>query len=374
MIRVPGLAMNASFASMAMTVDLEEQLRAVLEAQPYGVIVLGLGGVILSASSRAEKLMRRALPGGTRLADVLDEAVVTTGETDTAGLMRGVEIGFDEIALWLKAEPAPQRPGIEAVVSVVDVTPLRGSLDERTSSLRFLLHDLRSPLNSIVALTQLEAGDPAAFDSCGGMSKISDLARYVLSLGEQFLVSSIATHVANKDFRRFDLRAMMRQIIPQLEVTGVHRGVPLQLWLPDSSAVWVCGVRNFLARAFQNVVDNAIHASPAGEPVTVQLKTRDGFADIVITDRAGGLPGVREPQLVTDFDSLTRSGAAGFGLGLKLARQIVELHGGSLSAESAPGIGTSFVLSIPLLTATPASRVSVSLEDIDQALTRRANH
>jgi signal transduction histidine kinase len=357
-----------------LTTGLDGQLLAVLDAQPWGVIVLGRDRVIVSASARAEKLMQRPLLSGLRIDDVLADMIVSTGATDTESLMRGIELELDNVSLWLKAEAVQERSGIEAVISVVDISPLRRSLDERTTSLRFLLHDLRSPLNSIVALTQLEAGDRATFDECGGMDKIAQLARYVLSLGEQFIVSSIATHVANHDFRRFDLRAMMCQIIPQLEVTGVYCGVPLQLWLPDNAAVWVSGVRNFVARAFQNVVDNAIHASPHGESVTVSLKAREGFADIVVTDRAGGLPGLSEPRKVTDFDSLSLAGATGFGIGLKLARQIVELHGGTLYAESIPGEGTSFVLSLPLLAASSARAPRMSLEEADRALRRHADH
>ena len=361
-------------ASPIMSADIGGQLLDVFDAQPSGLIVLGHSGAIVYASARAEKLMQRALPMGSKFADVLAEMIVATGASDAEALARGIELELDNAALWVKSEPVQNRSDIEAVVSVIDVTGLRRSLDERTTSLRFLLHDLRSPLNSIVALTQLEAGDPDAFAECGGMDKIAQLARYVLSLGEQFIVSSVATHIANRDFRRFDLRAMVRQIIPQLEVTGVYCGVPLQLWLPDNAAVWVSGVRNFVARAFQNVVDNAIHASPQGEPVTVSLRINQEFADIVVTDHAGGLPGLQQPQKVTDFDTLPKSGSTGFGIGLKLARQIVELHGGVLYADSVPGDGTSFVISLPRLATSGTGAARMSLEDADRAFQRRADH
>jgi signal transduction histidine kinase len=342
---------------------------ALLRAQPWGTVLLEPGGTIFEASERARTLLQQPLPRGQRLADALaDMIAATTGAADSEALARGVELELENGALWLKAEPAEGIAGVDTVVSVADITPLRRSLDERTTSLRFLLHDLRSPLNSIVALTQLETGDRDTFERCGGMQQIGQLARYVLSLGEQFIVSSIATHLANRDFRRFDLRAMVRQMIPQLEVTAVYCAVPLQLWLPDGAAVWVSGVRNFVARALQNLVDNAIHASPEGAPVAVSLKMRAGFADIVVSDRAGGLPGLTQAQTVTDFDALGKAGASGFGMGLKLARQIVALHGGTLHAESTPGEGTSFVLSMPLLNgAPPAGGAPRSFAQAEQA-------
>jgi len=356
----------------AAAADDDARRAALLAAQPWGTVLLEPGGTIYEASARARTLLQQPLPRGQKLADALaDMIAATTGEADSDALARGVELEFENGALWLKAEPVEGIAGVETAVSVADITPLRHSLDERTTSLRFLLHDLRSPLNSIVALTQLETGDRDAFERCGGMEQIGQLARYVLSLGEQFIVSSIATHLANRDFRRFELRAMIRQMIPQLEVTAVYCSVPLQMWLPDGAAVWVSGVRNFVARALQNLVDNAIHASPEGAPVTVALKTRAGFADIVVSDRAGGLPGLTEAQTVTDFDSVGRPGSSGFGIGLKLAQQIVELHGGTLRAESAPGVGTSFVLTMPLIAGGRAAALApLSFEEAEAARQR----
>ena len=118
------------------------------------------------------------------------------------------------------------------------------------------------------------------------------------------------------------------------------------------------GMRNFVARAFQNLIDNAIHASRAGERITVALRTREGFADIVVSDRAGGLPGLKVRQTVTDFGTFSNAGTTGFGIGLKLAQQITELHGGTLRAESTPGEGTAFVMSVPATVAAFASRSS----------------
>ena len=353
---------------------MEGQYRGILDdAQPWGTILLARGGIVVSASARAQRLMRRALPSGLKFADVIADSGVATGMADIEALRRGIELDLDEVALWLKAEFTGAVPGIEAVVSVIEITALRHSLDERTTSLRFLLHDLRSPLNSIVALTQLETSDREAFERCGGMRQIGQLARYVLSLGEQFIVSSIATRLENQDFCRFDLREMVLQMIPQLEVTALCRSVALQLCPFDEASVWVSGMRNFVARAFQNLIDNAIHASRAGERITVALRTREGFADIVVSDRAGGLPGLKLRQTVTDFGTFSNAGTTGFGIGLKLAQQITELHGGTLRAESIPGEGTAFVMSVPATVAAFASRSSVPTPQSEVQISRPLN-
>jgi signal transduction histidine kinase len=284
-----------------------------------------------------------------------------------ADLEAGREVRIDESTFWVQAGPAAGDSG-ESVVAITDVTPFARSLDDRAMSLRFLLHDLRSPLNSISALTQLDASDPEAFERCGGMQQITSLARYVLSLGEQFIFTSVTGHLNARDFRRFDLRATLRQIISQLEVTAVYCGIGLHLWLPDSAPVWVSGMRNFVARAIQNVIDNAVRASPRGEAVTVSLRHADGFAEVVIDDRAGGLPGLAHGVRLADFEKLGKRTATGFGLGLKLAVEIVALHGGALYAELNAQGGTQFVLRLPCLNRVAAAPGATSLVDADRAL------
>jgi signal transduction histidine kinase len=280
-------------------------------------------------------------------------------------LEAGRELRVGETTLWLQAGPSGASG---AVIAVTDVTPFARSLDERAMSLRFLLHDLRSPLNSISALTQLDASDPEAFERCGGMQQITQLAHYVLSLGEQFIFTSVTEHLLARDFKRFDLRVTLRQIISQLEVTAVYCGIALHLWLPDNAPVWVSGMRNFVARAIQNVIDNAVRASPRGETVTVSMRVADGCAEVLVNDCAGGLPGLFEGERLTDFEALGKKSSTGFGLGLKLAVQIVGMHGGTLWAERNEQGGTLFALRLPCLNSAATASAPTSLVDADRAL------
>jgi signal transduction histidine kinase len=346
--------------------DEIRRMRATFAGLPCGVIALGAAGDVLDASARALGMLQMTLPAGADFAEALSERFEMTEVLRPADLARGVDLRVDETTLWLQASRAADAAG--SVVAVSDVTAFAHAVDERAMSLRFLLHDLRSPLNSISALTQLDASDPEAFERCGGMQQITQLAHYVLSLGEQFIFTSVAEHLHARDFKRFDLRATVRQIISQLEVTALYCGVALQLWLSDSSPVWVSGMRNFVARAIQNVIDNAVRVSPRGEAVTVSLRHAGGFVEVLVDDRAGGLPGLAEGARLTSFDQLGRRTATGFGLGLKLAVQIVELHGGSLYAELNGAGGTLFVLRWPCLNPGAAKSAPASLVDADRAL------
>lgn len=326
------------------------RLDILLNSQPWGTIAFAHDGSVVMASVRAAALLGRAIPAGIGLRELFPELDQLYGPDLPAALgLQGVEMQVDDTWLWLKLGEVEGDREIGASLALIDVTQLHRALDDRIASLRFLSHDLRSPQNSIVALTQLQECDPEAFERCGGMQQIAQLARYALSLGDDFIFSSVAGGLQRDRFVRFDICAMVRDMIPKLDVVAVYRGVSLQLWQQEGTPVWINGVRVFAARALQNLVDNAIYASAPGSAVRVSLKVQDGFADIVVSDAAGGMPGLPEQGIFTDFEKLPDKAITGFGLGLKLTAQIVRLHGGTLHAESTRGVGTTFVIRFPCL-------------------------
>lgn len=345
--------------------DEARRMRGVLCGLPCGVIVLDGAGAVVHANARALDMLTMDLPVGIDFSAALSERFEMADVPRPCDLEAGRELRVDETTLWLQAGPS----GADgAVIAVTSVTPFARSLDERAMSLRFLLHDLRSPLNSINALTQLDASDPEAFGRCGGMQQITQLARYVLSLGEQFIFASVTEHLQARDFKRFDLCVTLRQIASQLDVTAVYCGIALHLWLPDNAPVWVSGMRNFVARAIQNVIDNAVRASPRGATVTVSMRLAGGCAEVLVNDCAGGLPGLFESERLTDFEALGKRSATGFGLGLKLAVKIVGMHAGALWAELNEQGGTLFVLRLPCLNSAAVVSAPASLVDADRAL------
>ncbi|AIO70919.1 histidine kinase-, DNA gyrase B-, and HSP90-like ATPase family protein [Burkholderia oklahomensis] len=319
------------------------------DQQASGMLALDRDGAIVAATARAHALLGCTLSAGLPLRTVLGDAAGADTAALFEALEQGLEFETDDAILWLTLRPVEHDPAIAATVTVAEVTPLRRALDERVASLRFLAHDLRSPQNSILALTQLHDADPEAFAACGGLERIAQLARHALLLGQDYLVASAADDLRQRHFVRFDLRKMLRELVPKLEVGAVYRGVALQLWLDDAAPLWLRGARVFVARALQNLIDNAVQASRQGARVEIRMHVRDAHAEVTIRDWAGGLPGLTPDGRMTDFAPLAKRGSMGFGLGLQLASQVVAAHAGTLHAESNRGVGTSFVLRLPML-------------------------
>jgi signal transduction histidine kinase len=108
-----------------------------------------------------------------------------------------------------------------------------------------------------------------------------------------------------------------------------------------------------LSRAVQNLLDNAIKYSPPGEPVTVSLalEVRDGveWATLSVEDHGIGIPEIDLPHI---FEAYYRgsnvNSIAGHGLGLASVRQSVEAHGGRIEVRSEPGVGSIFLVRLPV--------------------------
>lgn len=320
--------------------------------QPWGTIAIDASARVIAASAQAARMLGMSPVAGQALHDLLPQLPAQCLHDAFSLLGQGLEVERESMCLWVKLCPVPEAETVAATLSLIDITLLRREIDQRMSSLRFLSHDLRSPQNSILALAQLHDLDHDAFCACGGMGRIAELARYSLALSEDFIISSLVGTMQRPDFLRFDLHETVRQLIVQQEVAAAARGIDLRLQAP-SGGVWVRGVRVFVARAVQNLVDNAVNASPQGAAVSIVLRAVDDMADIEVCDSAGGLPGLPPRGRLRDFAQGTSRARLGFGLGLKVTTQVVQMHGGDLFAESNGG-GTTFTMRIPCSDTTPA--------------------
>ena len=102
--------------------------------------------------------------------------------------------------------------------------------------------------------------------------------------------------------------------------------------------------RNQIFQALINIMNNAIHAMPQGGDLSVHLRHRPGWAEIAISDTGTGIDADVRSKIFEPFFT-TRS--TGSGLGLTIARHIVQDHRGEIALESSPGVGTTFILRLP---------------------------
>ena len=99
-----------------------------------------------------------------------------------------------------------------------------------------------------------------------------------------------------------------------------------------------------------NLVDNAVRYTPNGGSVTVSARRRNGSVEVAVSDTGTGIPAEHLPRLFERFyraDPARGRGEGGTGIGLAIARSVVEAHGGQIKAESRPGQGSIFTFDLP---------------------------
>ncbi|WP_437923623.1 PAS domain S-box protein [Sorangium sp. So ce291] len=220
--------------------------------------------------------------------------------------------------------------------------------------LAMLAHELRNPLgpirNAVEILRRVAGQQPSLARACGVIDRqVSHMARLVDDLLD---VSRVARGRIQLRKERCDLSRLLRQTVEDYRSTLEASGLSLDLELP-AEPVWVTGDPTRLSQAVSNVLQNANKFTDAGGRVTVTLSaTSESSAAIRIRDTGIGMDQAMLGRMFEPFSQADRSldrSRGGLGLGLSLVKGVVELHGGTVSAESAGiGQGTEIVLRLPL--------------------------
>jgi signal transduction histidine kinase len=138
-------------------------------------------------------------------------------------------------------------------------------------------------------------------------------------------------------------------------VLATQKGLQLKL-NGNLPAITLTGDDEMLKRMLLNLLDNAVKYTPEGGEINIALESQNGAARIVVTDTGIGIPAEDQPRIFDRFyrvDKARSRALGGAGLGLSIARWIVEGHGGTLWVESAVGQGSSFQVELPLNTSAP---------------------
>jgi signal transduction histidine kinase len=222
-----------------------------------------------------------------------------------------------------------------------------GRLDEATSRQRSFVadaaHELRSPLASMRAELDVAAAHPEAADWRALVARLSTSSRRMGRLVEDLLVLATAEESGARRNNEVDLDDV---VLGQLEALRTTTALRLDVDGLAPARVW--GDRDQLERVVANLLDNAEHY--ATTTIAVELRHDDGEAELVVADDGPGIPPEHRRRI---FDRFTRVDAArdrragGAGLGLAIARRIIERHGGSISVADAPR-GTRIVVRLPV--------------------------
>lgn len=215
-------------------------------------------------------------------------------------------------------------------------------------------HDLKTPITSIIGYVEgIQDGVASTPDKMDKYLKtIHGKAKHMDRLiDELFLFSKLDLNQVPFTFEQVDIGAFLRQTADELRFELEQKGIRLEAREPAGAAVKVSADRVQLKRMIVNVVENSIKHMDKPEPrIALSWRMNDqGEAVVSIEDNGTGISAESLPYVFDRFyraDSSRSGSGGGSGLGLAIAKQISERHGGTIWAESEPGIGTriSFTL------------------------------
>jgi two-component system sensor histidine kinase KdpD len=260
-----------------------------------------------------------------------------------------------EVDQRLRAQVVPALGALVAIAlsrdrlqaEAVETAALRRSDDVKTALLRAVSHDLRTPLTAIVA------GGHAL-----GASSLTDEERRELSaavVGEGTRLSTLVDKLLDLSKLQAGSAEPRRDWVSIEDILlAAHEGLAdrsadIRLSIdPDVPALRADGAQ--LERAFANVLENARRYSD-GLPVSVNVRRMGTQVMVRIVDQGPGIPAAERERIFEPFYRSRGPGRrpwTGSGLGLAIARGFVEANGGTISVESLPGQGTSFVIALPV--------------------------
>jgi len=358
-------------------------LEALLEASPVGVAVFDARtGAAKSVNREVRRIIGALIDPGQSLeaflgvltAVLTDGREVTMGDLLSGGWMdEGQSLRAAEVTLkvpdgrslntLMNATPIHSHDGeLETLVlTLQDMTPVELLEQRRTEFLGMVSHELRAPLTSIrgSATTLLDAAeelDPAEMRQFFRI--ILEQADHMRELiGDLLDVSRIETGTLPVAAEPQEVADLVDRARNTFLSGGGSQALELDI-PPDLPPV--LADRRRIVQVLGNLIANASYSSPESSAIRVGAASEDGHVVVSVTDEGAGIPPERLPLLFQKFSRAEEEDGGrdseGAGLGLAIAKGIVEAHGGRIWAESdGPGLGARFTFTLPALDRTGAA-------------------
>jgi len=355
---------------------LREMIRLALEQQGFEVVEAmdSADGIARAREQRPDLIlcdvnMDKAGAGYTTLSKLREDPttaaipfILMTGLADAAGMRHGMELGADDYL------PKPFK--VDELYATVNARlrkaqTVRAEAEKQLSLLRsqislMLPHEMRTPLNGIISNAELLADSAGAFDA----ATIADMSRDIRDSGqrlerliENFLIYAQLEIVASDPQSTARLRTAVtdhpQKIIREAADAQGEKVGRIDNLLLDLGTASLAIAPDYFKKIVEELIQNALKFSDAGSCVRVYLKADGPDVFFSVQDEGRGFSTEQIDRIgaYMQFERKMQD-EQGFGMGLAIAKKLVELHGGELAIESAPGVGSTVTVKLP---ASPAA-------------------
>jgi len=359
--------------------ESEARFRGLVEAAPVAILIADQNGIVSLINKEVEKLFGyqpKELIGYSLDILVPDDRrgkhqdLVTRYAESPHICPRGHSLDMagrrkdgTEFPVEIELSYVRTQDGIQVVSFIIDLTErkkteiaLRQSLvkekelgDLKSRFVSMASHEFRTPLANISALTDTIIAYRTKLSEeqiTSRLSKIQDqIAQLKAIMDDVLQLARMQARRAEFVPTLLDLDSVARSVMDEFQSRATHHFV----YHCDDALHAVMMDRKLIRQILSNLMSNAIKYSPDGNMVIVHLAYERGDLRLSVQDEGIGIPVADLPHLFEPFHRASNVGAvSGTGLGLIIAKEAVELHGGTISVDSTVGVGTTFTIHIPL--------------------------
>jgi two-component system phosphate regulon sensor histidine kinase PhoR len=334
------------------------RMAAILAGMVEGVVVVDPQGRLRLANDAASQMLRLDhLAEGRHYIEIIRHPAIKTlvAEALAGGTPAPVELSPPrDPSRILTARAAPSDAGAGAVGVVVvlhDITDLRRADQVRRDFVANVSHELRTPLTAVrgyleaLAEPDIDADDRRRFLEIL-MSNTRRMERLVRDL---LRLARLDAGQETLELASCDVRELLQSVIEELKPSLESRRQDVEIaTAPDASRVTADPAK--LHDVLRNLIANATTYGPEASRIRVGVERVSDLMRISVTDEGPGIPDEDMSRIFERFYRVDKSRArdpGGTGLGLAIVKHLVELHGGHVRVENAPGAGACFTIELP---------------------------
>ncbi len=340
------------------------QLLTLINSITDGIVAVDPAGRPLFVNARAQSQLAldASPPEGARLADLLPAGELSRSLLEGMDAALTTAVSRREISvpagegenrhLELISLPVRERTGdlIGALTVLRDVTAFKELDQTKSDFLNRASHQLKTPVGLIrgFADTLVKHPDIEEEQRRHFLGLIHQEASRLTDLIENLLdFAQVESKMIRVEMERVSLEAFLRETLPAFEARAAERGIRIDLAAQGAPVIETDP--NCLREAVGNILDNSLKFTPRDGTISITVERRDREADLFIRDSG---PGIAENELPRIFDKfytgMTTNQGTGTGLGLYIAKELIDTLGGGISVSSRLGEGTSFRITLPV--------------------------
>lgn len=226
---------------------------------------------------------------------------------------------------------------------------LEQSLHTQRQLIEDMAHELRTPLSILkgeleVTLKRIRSAQEYESVLLTSLEEVNKIIKLVEGL---LLLAWWESDVIALELRPLDVASILQESLEDFQAIAGKKKIALKLSSPDRVVIF--GDRDKLKRVFLNLLDNALKYTPAGGKVEVHVARENNWGKIIFRDTGVGMTEQDIPHIFKRFYRINKhSQSAGFGLGLSIAKSIVDAHRGKIKVKSQLNIGSIFTVYLPI--------------------------